>query len=288
MVDQPLPPTELIHLTYDGNFQLDTEATVLLCRVIDSAAPTNNGNNTNMNTADVDERTNNISINEHDDNDNQKEEKKVMRTNISIELQLDVTTMHPQGGGQPTDIGSITTIVGMNAFNNSNCEGSEGEEDVVSNSPPIAASIHKVTIDRTTGIVTHAGTISVLPDDDNNINNKFPLNSRVKVSVHPHNRQLLSECHTAGHVVDAAMDKCGKLLKPTKGYHFLDGPYVEYHGSIDVQEREEFLSRLQLAYQVSIRRFPWYIDWLAAQSFHSVSNSKCECVHFAKNNAGID
>ncbi len=222
---------------------------MLLCRVIDSNKPNNNYSSINNNTADVNECMNNISIDEPDDNDNQKEVKKMIRTNISIELQLDATTMHPQGGGQPTDIGSITSV-GMKIG-----ETGEGKEDFSSNSPPIVASIHKVTIDRTTGIVTHAGTISVLPDDDNNnMNNKskFLLNSRVKVSVHPQNRHLLSECHTAGHVVDAAMAKCGKLLKPTKGYHFLDGPYVEYQGSIDVQELEEFMSRLQFAYQVSI------------------------------------
>ena len=74
-------------------------------------------------------------------------------------------------------------------------------------------------------------------------------NSSVKVSVDPTNRQLLSEYHTAGHVVDAAMARCDKLLPPTKGYHFLDGPYVEYKGGIDVQDREEFLSQLNEAYQ---------------------------------------
>ncbi len=165
---------------------------------------------------------------------------------IEVELQLDVTTMHPQGGGQPTDVGSIT-VVGKN-------DGGMIAED----SPRTVATIHKVTIDRTTGIVTHAGTISasssstlaVMTSDHANL---FPMNSCVKVCVDPTNRLLLSECHTAGHVVDAAMARCGKLLPPTKGYHFLDGPYVEYKGSIDGNERGEFLSRLQCAYRVSTR-----------------------------------
>jgi Ser-tRNA(Ala) deacylase AlaX len=85
--------------------------------------------------------------------------------------------------------------------------------------------------------------------DDADLTMIFPPNSKVKVSVDSANRQLLSECHTAGHVVDAAMARCDKILPPTKGYHFLDGPYVEYKGSIDINDREEFLSRLQVAYQ---------------------------------------
>lgn len=107
--------TELIHLTYDGNFQLETDAKVLLCRVINDDKPSNGNSN--------------------DDNGTEK--------TIPVELQLDITTMHPQGGGQPTDIGTITAIV----------EGG-GSNDLM-------ATISKVTIDRATGIVTHAGVISL-------------------------------------------------------------------------------------------------------------------------------
>ena len=195
--------TELIHLTYDGNFQLDTNAKVLLCRVIDENA---NGEDNGRTSA---------------------------KKTIPVELQIDVTTMHPQGGGQPTDTGTITV--------DSNDDGA---------SSSYSATINKVTIDRASGIVTHAGTIAL--SEDSTINSDyFPTNTAVKVCVDPTNRQVLSECHTAGHVVDAAMAKCDMLLPPTKGYHFLDGPYVEYKGSIDVKEREEFLGRLKVAYQVS-------------------------------------
>ena len=197
--------TELIHLTYDGNFQLDTDAKVLVCRVIDYK-PNGNGKNS--------------------DDDAQEQ-------TIPVELQLDVTTMHPQGGGQPTDKGTITA----------NIEG-----DGVA---PYSATINKVTIDRATGIVTHAGTIS-MPSNSSLDTDFFPSSTNVKVRVNAANRLLLSECHTAGHVVDAAMARCDKLLPPTKGYHFLDGPYVEYKGAINVKEREEFLERLKVAYQVRL------------------------------------
>mmetsp|Transcript_23846 Transcript_23846/g.36782 ORF Transcript_23846/g.36782 Transcript_23846/m.36782 type:complete len:174 (+) Transcript_23846:678-1199(+) len=63
-------------------------------------------------------------------------------------------------------------------------------------------------------------------------------------------RRKLSECHTAGHVVDAAMAKCGLCLPPTKGYHFLDGPYVEYRGTIVSSERADVLEKLSRTFTI--------------------------------------
>mmetsp|Transcript_2173 Transcript_2173/g.3227 ORF Transcript_2173/g.3227 Transcript_2173/m.3227 type:complete len:286 (-) Transcript_2173:107-964(-) len=162
--------TEMIHLTYEGNFQLECDSKILCCEVIE------------------------------DD---------------GVVLQLDRTTMHPQGGGQPTDLGDIT---------------SEGT----------VVKISKVTIDHSTGIVSHSGTVS----------EGFPeVGASVHVSVDSCQRQILSECHTAGHVVDAAMARCDRILPPTKGYHFLDGPYVEYKGTIPLEERAELVKNLQKAFQ---------------------------------------
>lgn len=206
--------TNLIHLTYDGNFQLETEATVVACRVINSTSGTSTDN-------------------PHCDGASKDP------NNVPIELELDVTTMHPQGGGQPTDIGTIIPL--------------STDSDADGASPLYSATIDKVTIDRATGIVTHAGSVALKTDNiARSKQNFFPPNSKVHVSVNQPNRRLLSECHTAGHVVDAAMAKCEKLLPPTKGYHFMDGPYVEYRGSIDVKEREQFLEKLKVAYQVRI------------------------------------
>ena len=219
--------TELIHLTYDGNFQLNTNAKVLLCRVID------------------DKSVENVKHNNSDEGNEQQEGRTVL---VSVELQLDVTAMHPQGGGQPTDIGTITV------------EGSSDDN----NAAAYSATISKVTIDRSTGIATHAGTISLPTANASSLESSdlFPPNTSVKVSVDPDNRLLLSECHTAGHVVDAAMARCDRMLPPTKGYHFLEGPYVEYKGKIDVKEREEFLGRLKVAFQVR-HAVSWYYESLA-------------------------
>lgn len=58
----------------------------------------------------------------------------------------------------------------------------------------------------------------------------------------------MSSYSTAGHVTDAAMTRCGHLLKPTKGKHFFEGPYVEYEDHVAVDERDEFIKRLQKSF----------------------------------------
>jgi Ser-tRNA(Ala) deacylase AlaX len=209
--------TELIHLTYDGNFQLETDAKVMLCKVISSSEEEEEPTTLPSSSDAVDDT----------------------RRILRIELQVDKTSMHPQGGGQPTDIGCIKSSNNSDESDGAHC---------------YTANIDKVTIDRDSGVVTHSGSIALSSSSDNRaaataVDEIFPRNSPVKVSVNPTNRQLLSECHTAGHVVDAAMARCQKLFPPTKGYHFLDGPYVEYKGSIDIPHRDEFLSQLQTAYQ---------------------------------------
>ena len=163
-------PTELIHLTYDGNFELECDAKVMCCRL------TNNGD--------------------------------------TMQVELDRTTMHPQGGGQPTDIGTI----------------SAGEEKKI--------DVTNVTVDRDTGVVTHQGKGTT----------PFQVGEKVKVSVDPDQRRILSECHTAGHVVDSAMARIGLVMPASKGYHFLDGPYVEYKGSIPPEERPAVLEQLKQAF----------------------------------------
>mmetsp|Transcript_3529 Transcript_3529/g.7705 ORF Transcript_3529/g.7705 Transcript_3529/m.7705 type:complete len:320 (-) Transcript_3529:145-1104(-) len=219
--------TKLIHLTHDGNFQLETDAKVLACRII----------------TDVEDQQQQHNDNENDGQSQQQQEQK-QTIEIQVELQLDVTTMHPQGGGQPTDTGIITTRM-----------DDDGKIDDDEGSDSYSAVIHKVTIDRSTGIVTHAGTITIptnrMPRECNYEELFFPPNTPVKVTVDPTNRQLLSECHTAGHVVDAAMGKIDGTtnMPPIKGYHFLEGPYVEYKGAVDAKERDAFLDMLKVAFQ---------------------------------------
>ncbi|GMH76348.1 hypothetical protein TrRE_jg11635 [Triparma retinervis] len=57
-------------------------------------------------------------------------------------------------------------------------------------------------------------------------------------------RDTFSKFHSAGHMVDRAMELCGYNLPATKGYHFLDSPYVEYKGTVEAPKREALIAQL--------------------------------------------
>jgi Ser-tRNA(Ala) deacylase AlaX len=58
-------------------------------------------------------------------------------------------------------------------------------------------------------------------------------------------RKTNARIHSAGHLLDVAMNRAGKTeLKPGKGYHFVEGPYVEYIGVVPENERDELVKIL--------------------------------------------
>lgn len=128
------------------------------------------------------------------------------------------------GGGQPSDLGTISA-------------------------PSATFQINHVSLDKATGIVTHHAKTSKAMQN----NFDAATGTNVQVNVNPQNREILSECQTAGHVIDVAMDRCGYQLQPTKGYHFLDGSYVEYKGKFPAdKKKEDIVAGLQEAFQVRI------------------------------------
>jgi Ser-tRNA(Ala) deacylase AlaX len=176
-----------------------------------------------------------------------------------VDVYLDQTVLHAQGGGQPTDKGSIT--------------GNGGH-----------VVVGKVLVDRKTGIATHTGS---LQDADQ----PLAVGDAVKVTVDAENRRILSECHTAGHVVDSAMARCGKFLQASKAYHFLDGPYVEYKGSIAVEERDGVLKSLQSAFcQLVDENISTTIEILSKEQADAVCNRQAQNFDmdiFADNNGQV-
>ena len=46
-------------------------------------------------------------------------------------------------------------------------------------------------------------------------------------------------------MVDSAMVRAGYNLPPNKGYHFLDGPYVEYKGTVPAEKRDGLVASLK-------------------------------------------
>ena len=51
-----------------------------------------------------------------------------------------------------------------------------------------------------------------------------------------------AKIHSAGHLLDMAMIRANrKDLRPGKGYHFVEGPYVEYVGVVEEKERQPLI-----------------------------------------------
>ena len=125
-------------------------------------------------------------------------------------LILDQTIFYPQGGGQPWDTGFILTEKGR--FN--------------------------------------VDEVRIIDDKIYNFgktqDNFLEMKAEVVLHIDQERRNLLSAIHTAGHLLDMAIENIGqKTLIPSKGYHFLEGAYVEYEGVIPPEERSQVLSALQ-------------------------------------------
>ena len=73
----------------------------------------------------------------------------------------------------------------------------------------------------------------------------------VGCKVDEKNRRLCARIHSAGHLLDVAVHDLGFRWRPGKGYHFPDGPYVEYAMSddgriLDNKDRTTIITNLLL------------------------------------------
>ncbi|KAL5701211.1 hypothetical protein ACHQM5_026573 [Ranunculus cassubicifolius] len=132
-------------------------------------------------------------------------------------LILESTIFYPQGGGQPYDTGYI----------------SNHESDVKF----IVQDVRLIH-----GQVFHYGNFENSEHDW-----KLEEGLEVALFVDDERRSLNSRLHSAGHLLDICMRNVGlDYLEPGKGYHFPDGPFVEYKGSIPQSELQAKQKELEL------------------------------------------
>lgn len=120
---------------------------------------------------------------------------------------LDQTIFYPQGGGQPSDVGTISSV-----------GQSEGEGDTM----PVAAMAVSMVRSTPEGLVEHEGTIR------GGASALFQEGQQVHLAVDRKVRLLNSRVHSAGHLLDHSAERMQLPLIVSKGYHFPAGPYVEY------------------------------------------------------------
>jgi Ser-tRNA(Ala) deacylase AlaX len=145
------------------------------------------------------------------------------RNEKGLYVVLDQTIAYPQGGGQPADRGflidnEVEIPLTFVGFQNG---------EVLHNVPESALA-----------------TISV--------------GKKYTVQIDPERRLNHARLHSGGHVVSHAMEVIEPSLIPIKGYHFFDGPYVEFINdrAIDVSrllDRANALIEEMIAIKTQIR-----------------------------------
>ena len=127
----------------------------------------------------------------------------------SLSVVLDKTIFYAQGGGQPADKGVI--VCGESSF---------AVEDV----------------QKKDGSVVHIGHFE---------KGIFSSGDVVKLIIDSDRRLLNSRLHWAGHLIDTAIVNLGLQLVPGKGYHYPEGAYVEYLGSVEENQRVQTCKQLE-------------------------------------------
>lgn len=137
-------------------------------------------------------------------------------------LVLDETVFYPQGGGQPSDRGTISSTLGT-------------------------AEITKVVSQE--GTILHYLSGPPAP---------FQKGDRVHCKVDSVLRLAHASAHTAGHLIASCVEVITQTsensgLVAKKGFHFLEGPYVEFEGAVsNFASDAEFLAALNARLQSEI------------------------------------
>jgi len=130
---------------------------------------------------------------------------------------LNKTVFHPQGGGQPNDEGFITLK-----------EQADAGKFI----------IKALTIKE--DVIWHIGQF-----DKEGAHLLFKKDEPVECHVDEEKRRLFARVHSAGHLLDICMTRAGRHdLKPSKGYHFAAGAYVEYVGECKEADRKPLIESL--------------------------------------------
>ncbi len=122
---------------------------------------------------------------------------------------LNCTVFYPQGGGQPADHGQIKGLSG---------------------------TFMVTDVRQVNDVIYHYGNIE---------QGSLSAGDQITMSVDAPTRELNRKLHSAGHLIDVAVQQLQLPLVPGKGYHFPAGPYVEYSGEIAPENREQAQLQIQ-------------------------------------------
>jgi len=151
---------------------------------------------------------------------------------------LDQTIFYPQGGGQPSDVGSIQF----------------GEQ-----------VIDVIFVGFQDGHVRH-----YISDNLVNIDNF--VGQRCVLRIDGKRRLKHARLHTAGHLIAGLVDSQRGSMRASKGFHFEEGPYVEFEGEPEDGDADALLTDLQTKIDLLITESP---QVLGAEIGFNELNKRC-------------
>jgi Ser-tRNA(Ala) deacylase AlaX len=148
------------------------------------------------------------------------------------------TIFHPQGGGQPSDVGSIKSEL--------------ASFDVLSARTSVTYQ----------GVVLHFGKFAPATAT-------FKVGESVALAIDKEKRILFSKYHTAGHVLGSAVRHLLENEVPgfdeLKASHFPDSASCEFAGSIAGSHKDAIQKKLD---EFIAAGMPIEIDWWSEEDFH--------------------
>jgi Ser-tRNA(Ala) deacylase AlaX len=161
-----------------------------------------------------------------------------------LDIQLDCTCFYPRGGGQDWDEGTIITANG------------------------VIFDVREVRLDEN-GVVHHVGTLRV---------GMLKVHDEVQCVVAPERRAVNTRLHSAGHVIDLAVDRMGLPWVALKGAHYPHMSFVEYDGVLEPDATESTRQGLEtIANDVIAKGSHNEIRFMPLSDMHTV------CRHIPEN-----
>jgi Ser-tRNA(Ala) deacylase AlaX len=131
-----------------------------------------------------------------------------------VSVVLDATCFYPRGGGQDWDTGVV--------------QGADAE-----------FVVEEVRLDEQ-GVVRHIGRFA---------HGTFAASATVACQVNEARRAINTRLHSAGHLVDMAVDRLGLPWTPSRGAHYPHMSFVEYGGKLDPAQAETVRAEIEQVVQ---------------------------------------
>lgn len=133
-----------------------------------------------------------------------------------VYLILNETIFYPQGGGQPADNGTIKFIHDSNLLFNVQFVGF------------VNGKVHHY----------------IKEEEKERLKDDL-IGKECELKIDKERRLTNAKSHTSGHLIASIVEQLASELIAVKGYHFPDGPYVEFKGKLSSLTSEQLIAKFE-------------------------------------------